>query len=219
VREPAIARRSASASAPVLLCDLDGVLVDSTAAIDRVYRRWAAEHGLDGSLVVATAQGRPSREVVRVCAPGLDAEAQSAAIEAAHVADQDGVMAVAGAHALLARTPAGRLAVVTSCSPALAAARMAAAGLPAPPVCVTADEVARGKPDPEGYLRAAGLLGANAADCVVVEDAPAGVEAGLAAGMHVVAVLTSHPRGALTGAHAFVADLTDVAAVAAKLVG
>jgi sugar-phosphatase len=204
---------------PVLLCDLDGVLVDSTAAIDRVYRSWAAEHGLDASLVVATAQGRPSREVVRVCAPWLDVAAQSAAIEAAHVADQDGVVAIAGARELLSRTPPGRLAVVTSCSPALAAARFAAAGLPAPRVCVTAEQVGRGKPDPEGYLRAAARLGADPAECVVLEDAPAGIAAGLAAGMRVVAVLTSHPREALAGAHAFVDDLTDVAAVAAVLVG
>jgi mannitol-1-/sugar-/sorbitol-6-phosphatase len=204
---------------PTLLCDLDGVLVDSTAAIDRVYRLWAARHELDAALVVATAQGRPSREVVRVCAPQLDAEAQSAEIDAAHLADQDGVVAIAGAHALLSQTPAERLAVVTSCSPALAAARLAAGGLPAPSVCVTAARVARGKPDPEGYLRAAALLGAAAADCVVVEDAPAGVAAGLAAGMHVVAVLTSHPRSALEGAHAFVADLTGLPAVAARLVG
>jgi sugar-phosphatase len=205
--------------APVLLCDLDGVLVDSTAAIDRVYRLWAARHGLDESLVVATAQGRPSREVVRVCAPQLDAAEESAAIEATHLADQDGVVAIAGAYELLSQTPVERLAVVTSCSPALAAARLAAGGLPVPRVCVTADEVAHGKPDPEGYLRAAALLRAAAVDCVVVEDAPAGVAAGLAAGMRVIAVLTSHPRSALEGAHAFVADVTDVAAIAARLVG
>jgi sugar-phosphatase len=204
---------------PVLLCDLDGVLVDSTAAIDRVYRLWAADHGLDAALVVKTAQGRPSREVVRVCAPQLDAVAQSAAIEAAHVADQDGVVAVAGAYELLSQTSPERLAVVTSCSPALAAARLAAAGLPLPRVCVTAGDVARGKPDPEGYRLAAGLLGAAAADCVVVEDAPAGVAAGLAAGMRVVAVLTSHPRAALAGADAFVEDVNEVPAIAARLVG
>jgi sugar-phosphatase len=204
---------------PVFLCDLDGVLVDSTAAIDRVYRVWAAAHGVDASLVVATAQGRPSREVVRTCAPWLDAVAESAAIEAAHVADQDGVVAVAGASQLLSCTPPERLAVVTSCSPALAAARFAAAGLLAPRVCVTAEQVGRGKPDPEGYLRAAASLGASAAECVVLEDAPAGVAAGLAAGMHVVGVLTSHPRDALAGAHAFIEDLTDVTAIAAVLVG
>ena len=207
------------APTPVLLCDLDGVLVDSTAAIDRVYRLWAARHKLDAALVVATAQGRPSREVVRVCAPQLDASGESAEIEAAHLADQYGVVAIAGAHALLSQMPAERLAIVTSCSPALAAARLAAGGLPAPRVCVTADQVARGKPDPEGYLRAAALLGVVASDCVVLEDAPAGVAAGLAAGMRVVAVLTSHPRGALEGAHAFVADLTGVPAIAARLVG
>jgi sugar-phosphatase len=202
-----------------LLCDLDGVLVDSTAAIARVYRAWAARHGLDGDLVVATAQGRPSREVVRVCAPDLDAAAESAAIEAAHVGDQAGVVVIAGAAELLAETPAERIAVVTSCSDALAAARLRAAGLAVPRVLVTADMVARGKPDPEGYLRAASLLGAAPADCVVVEDAPAGVAAGRAAGMRVIGVLTSHGRGALEGADAYVEDLRGVAALAARLVG
>lgn len=162
---------------PCLLCDLDGVLVDSAPAIARVYRAWARRHGLDEELVVATAQGRPSREVVRACAPQLDAAAESAAIEAAHAADQAGVEAIAGAAELLATTPAQRLAVVTSCSLPLARARFAAAGLAQPSVCITAELVTRGKPDPEGYLRAAAALGAEPAACVVLEDAPAGVAA------------------------------------------
>jgi sugar-phosphatase len=203
--------------APVLLCDLDGVLVDSTAAIARVYEAWAGAHDLDAATVVATAQGRPSREVVAVCAPALDAAAESKRIEAAHVGDQDGVVAIAGARELLAEVGADRLAVVTSCSPALAAARLQAAGLPVPHVMVTADQVARGKPDPEGYLRAAALLGAEPAACVVLEDAPAGVAAGLTAGMHVIAVLTSHPREELAGAHAFVPHLRGVEALAASV--
>jgi sugar-phosphatase len=206
-------------SGPVLLCDLDGVLVDSTAAIDRVYRGWASEHGIDAALVVATAQGRPSREVVAVCAPGLDAAVQSALIEAAHVGDQEGVVAIAGALELLAETPADRLAVVTSCSDALAAARLRAAGLPVPRTLVTADMVQRGKPDPEGYLRAAAELGARPDRCVVLEDAPAGVAAGLAGGMRVIGVLTSHAREELAGADAYVDDLRGVAAVAARLLG
>lgn len=204
---------------PVFLSDLDGVLVDSTAAIARVYRAWATTHGLNPRLVVETAQGRPSWEVVGICAPGLDAAAQSALIEAAHVADQERVVAIPGAHDLLTQTPLGFLAVVTSGSPALAAARFAAAGLPVPHVLVTADQVSRGKPDPEGYLRAAELLGAAPVDCVVLEDAPAGVKAGFAAGMHVIAVLTSHPPASLAGADAFVYDLTEVQEIAARLVG
>ncbi|HUR85821.1 MAG TPA: HAD-IA family hydrolase [Solirubrobacteraceae bacterium] len=199
----------------VLLCDLDGVLVDSTAAIARVYREWAARRGLDGDVVVRTAQGTPSREVVRALLPELDAVVESEVIEAAHVADQEGVVAVAGAREVLL---GDRVAVVTSCSPALAAARFAAAGLPAPEVLVTTSEVARGKPDPEGYLLAAARLGAAARECVVLEDAPAGVAAGLAAEMRVIAVLTSHSRSELTGAHAYVADLRGVRALAAELV-
>ncbi len=202
-----------------LLCDLDGVLVDSTAAIARVYREWAAARGLDGDLVVKTAQGTPSLQVVAELLPEVDALAESEAIEAAHVADQEGVVAVPGARALLEETPAGELAVVTSCSPALAAARFAAAGLPAPGVLVTTEHVARGKPDPEGYLLAAARLGAAVGECVVLEDAPAGVAAGLAAGMRVIAVLTSHSAAELAGAHAFVADLQGVRGVAAGLAG
>jgi len=207
-----------SAVKPVLLCDLDGVLVDSTNAIARVYRDWARRHGLDEELVVATAQGRPSHKVVRVCAPSLDVDAERSAIDAAHTADQDGVVAIAGAAELLAGTPPGRLAVVTSCSTALARARFAAAGLPQPRVCITEEQVTRGKPDPEGYLRAAAALGADPKTCVVLEDAPAGVAAGLAAGMHVIAVLTSHGAAELGTAHAFVDDLAGVPAIAAGLV-
>jgi sugar-phosphatase len=207
-------------TAPALLCDLDGVLVDSTAAIARVYVAWAARHGLDGELVVRAAQGRPSREVVRLCAPQLDAPAESAAIDAAHAAERTGVVAIAGASALLSSPLATRrLAVVTSCSDELAAARWETTGLPVPRVLVTADMVQRGKPDPEGYLRAASLLGFAAERCVVLEDAPAGVAAGLAAGMRVIGVLTSHPASALAGAHAFVGDLVGVEAVAAALAG
>jgi sugar-phosphatase len=205
---------------PVLLCDLDGVLVDSTRAIARVYRAWARRHGLNEERVVATAQGRPSREVVRICAPALDRAVQQDTIDAAHIADQDGVVAIAGAAELLTQTPPQRIAVVTSCSTPLAVARLAAAGLAPPRVCITEEQLTRGKPDPEGYLRAASALGVvDPTRCVVLEDAPAGVAAGLAAGMHVIGVLTSHASADLVGAHAFVTDLRDVATVAARLVG
>lgn len=205
---------------PVLLCDLDGVLVDSTAAIARVYRAWARSHGLDEDHVVATAQGRPAREVVRSCAPALDADAESVLVEAAHEADQDGVVAIAGAADLLTTTTPKRLAVVTSCTKSLARARFGAAGLPRPRVLVTADMLTRGKPDPEGYLRAAAALGVvDTAVCVVIEDAPAGVAAGLAAGMKVIGVLTSHAPEELGAADAFARDLVGVPAIAARLVG
>ncbi len=204
---------------PVLLCDLDGVLVSSSEAISRVYRAWALAHDLDAALVVATAQGRPAREVVALCAPELDADAESARLDAAHAAEEEGVVAIVGAAELLGGTPPERLAVVTSCTAALAGARFATTGLPQPRVCISADQVTRGKPDPEGYKRAAAALGAPAAACVVLEDAPAGIAAGLAAGMHVIAVLTSHERAELAGAHAFVEDLRDVPAIAARLVG
>jgi sugar-phosphatase len=200
---------------PVLLCDLDGVLVDSTAAIARVYRAWARSHGLDEDHVVATAQGRPAREVVRSCAPALDADAESVLVEAAHEADQDGVVAIAGAADLLTTATPKRLAVVTSCTKSLARARFRAAGLPRPRVLVTADMLTRGKPDPEGYLLAAAALGAEPTDCVVFEDAPAGIAAGKAAGASVIAIATTHPRSELAQADAIAGSVAEALALLA----
>jgi sugar-phosphatase len=174
----------------VVLSDLDGVLVDSHASIMRAWRAWGAEHGVEGGAIEGVQHGRPSGEVIAALAPYLDAAEQSRAIDLRQAADTEDVVALPGARELL--TGDGPVAVVTSCTVPLATARLGAGGLPVPEVLVTPERLARGKPDPEGYLLAAAELGVDPADCVVLEDAPAGVHAGRAAGMHVVGITTTH---------------------------
>jgi sugar-phosphatase len=173
-----------------------------------VWRAWAAfarRHGLDPDEVNRLAHGRPSRETVRELAPA-DHERETGLVEEAETTDVAGVVALPGADALLRSDR--RKAIVTSCSDALAAVRLRAAGLPAPDVLVSADSVVRGKPDPEAFLLGARRLGVAPADCVVLEDAPAGIAAGRAAGCYVIALRTTHAEGDLAGANAIVDDLT-----------
>jgi mannitol-1-/sugar-/sorbitol-6-phosphatase len=184
----------------VVLSDLDGVLVDSQASIMRAWRSWGRRHGLEAAAVEAVEHGRPSSEIVAALAPRLDAAEESRALDALQAADTGDVVALPGAADLLRACGPDRVAVVTSCTAALAEARLRAAGLAPPPVVVTADRLRRGKPDPEGYLLAARELGVEPDDCVVLEDAPAGVEAGRAAGMRVVALLTTHAPDELADA-------------------
>jgi mannitol-1-/sugar-/sorbitol-6-phosphatase len=182
----------------VFLSDLDGVLVDSQASIIRAWRWWGALHGVQSAAIEGVQHGRPSGEVIAALTPELDADAESRAIDLRQADDSDGMIALPGASALLAG--AESVAVVTSCTVPLATARLRAAGLPVPEVLVTPERLSRGKPDPEGYLLAARALGASPADCVVFEDAPAGIEAGQAAGMRVVGITTTHAPEEL-GAH------------------
>jgi HAD superfamily hydrolase (TIGR01509 family) len=190
-----------------VLSDMDGVLVDSWTAIERTWTGFAERHGLDRQVVLAASHGRPSIDVIRAVAPHLDAEAEAAALEREQIEEVDGLRALPGAHELVRSVPAERFAIVTSASRRLAESRLRAAGLPVPDVLVTADEVENGKPDPAGYLEAASLLGVDPAHSVVLEDAPAGVDAGVAAGMTVIGVLTTNSEEALRSAHARVPDL------------
>jgi sugar-phosphatase len=187
-----------------VLSDLDGVLVDSLEAIERGWRLWAAERGL-GEPAAETLHGRTSAAVIADLAPHLDAAGEAIAVERIQTERGGAVTALPGAADLLAGWPADRLAIVTSGTHALATARLHAAGLPVPGVLISAERVSRGKPDPEGYLLAARELGVEPSDCVVLEDAPAGVEAGLAAGMHVVGIAP----GGLTGAHIVAESVAD----------
>jgi sugar-phosphatase len=200
---------AAPAARTVVLSDLDGVLVDSHASIMRAWRWWAARHAIDDGAVEAILHGRPSGEVIAALAPQLDGAAESRAVDLRQAGDTDGVVALPGAAELLDGWDRGRVAIVTSCIVPLASARLRAAGLTAPPVLVTPERVARGKPDPEGYLLAARELGAGPEECVVLEDAPAGVAAGRAAGMHVVGVLTTHVPEELGAAHELVAGVEE----------
>jgi len=194
--------------AQAVLFDMDGVLIDTTASVERTWVGWAERQGLEVGAVLAVAHGRPSLDTIRELAPGLDAEAEDERFTAEQGADAEGVVAAPGAATLLAAIPAGRVAVVTSAQRRLAVARFRQAGLEAPAVLVPSDELGAGKPDPEGYLRAAAELGVDVADCVVFEDSPAGVAAGLAAGARVVGLATTHEPGQLVGAECIIADLS-----------
>jgi sugar-phosphatase len=189
-----------------LLIDLDGVLVDSEGAAARAWVWWASLRGLDPAPFIR-AHGRPSRETIAELAPELDADAEAALVEERETSDTAGVVALPGAVAMLAA--ARPVAIVTSGGRRLAQARLRAAGLASPEVLVTADSVSRGKPDPEPYLVAAGRLGVPPARCTVFEDAPAGVRAGRAAGMRVVALTTTVSAQELDGADCIVANLAE----------
>lgn len=183
-----------------ILFDLDGVLMDSGAAVERAWQRWAARHGLETADVLAEAHGRRTEDTIRAIAPWLDVEAETRALEDTETDDTDGVVALPGAASLLESLPAGSWAVATSGSRRLATTRLAHGGLPLPEVLVTAEDVERGKPDPQPYLAAAEALGVEPSRCLVVEDAPAGIAAGRAAGAAVLAVTTTFAASELGAA-------------------
>jgi sugar-phosphatase len=171
------------------LFDMDGTLVDSTAVVETIWRSFADRFGLDRAMILASVHGvRAEDSVRRFAPPGSDVAGIVAELNAYELEHTEGTVEIPGAVAFLAALPRTRVALVTSASPALAAGRLAAAGVPSPDVVVTADDVLHGKPAPDGYLAAAERLGVLATDAVVFEDAEAGVLAGLAAGMHVVVV-------------------------------
>ncbi|HEX9457039.1 MAG TPA: HAD family hydrolase [Candidatus Acidoferrum sp.] len=174
-----------------VLFDLDGVLVDSTPAVARVWAWWAREHGFDPEEVVKKAHGRPSITTIRELLPDADHAAEDREVERREIADVEGVIPLPGAMELLQALPLERWAIVTSCTRALAHVRIAAAGLPKPKHLVTATDVRHGKPHPEPYLKGAQILGIPADDCLVIEDAPAGIRAGKAAGARVLALRTT----------------------------
>jgi len=193
-----------------ILFDLDGVLVDSAECVERTWRNWANNHRLNPDQVIAFAHGRRTIETVRLVAPGLNAEAEVAELEAGEAMKTDGIYEIESARDLIERLPAGRWAVVTSGIRAVAEFRLRFTGLPVPSVMICADEIVRGKPDPEGYLVAAGRLNEAPADCIVIEDAPLGIAAARAAGMPVIAIASTYPREQLTGADAVVERLSDL---------
>jgi sugar-phosphatase len=193
-----------------ILFDLDGVLVDSAELVERTWRNWANYHRLNPEHVIAFAHGRRTIETVRLVAPALNAEAEVAELENGEAMKTDGIYEIESARDLLERLPAGRWAVVTSGIRAVAEFRLRHTGLPVPSVMICADEIARGKPDPEGYLAAAARLGNAPADCIVIEDAPSGIAAARAAGMRVIAIVSTYPQEQLTGADAVVERLSDL---------
>jgi len=185
-----------------LLFDLDGVLIDSTPAVARVWSKWALARGFDPVEVVARAHGRPSITTVREYLPDADHQAENRIIERSEIEDLEGVVPLPGARELLESLPPARWTIVTSCTRALAEVRLRAAGLPAPEKFVTSTDVINGKPHPEPFLKGAKILGVAAGDCVVVEDAPAGIRAVKAAGARGIAFPTTSERTLLREAGA-----------------
>jgi sugar-phosphatase len=188
------------------LFDMDGTLISSVAAAERVWTKWALEKGIDPASFLDTIHGVRAVDTIRQLGiPGLDVEAEAQRIERDEIEDLDGVVPILGAVEFLASLPPDRWAVVTSATLELAEARLGGAGIPLPEVFITAEDVSRGKPDPQGYRLAARRLGFDAAECLVFEDAAAGIEAGERAGADVLVVTATHhaPHGT---AHAAIAD-------------
>ena len=195
-----------------VLFDLDGVLVDSTPAVARVWTIWANKHGFVPEEVVRCAHGRPSITTIRELLPNADHEAENREVERGEIEDVDGVIPLPGALEILQALPRDRWAIATSCTRRLAEVRIRAAGLPMPTHLITSNDVQRGKPDPEPYIKAAKTLGFDPGDCIVADDAPAGIRAGKAAGCRVLALRTTAPDAELTqsGADWIVADLASL---------
>jgi len=194
-------------SCSAVLFDLDGVLVDSTAYVERQWRNWAARRGLEVEPFLRVCHGRRAVETIRLAAPELDAEAEVARFPE-FIADYGARLdAVPGARQLLQGLPGGLWGVVTSGVRAGAARRIREAGLPTPRVLVGAEDVEHGKPSPEGYLLAAERLDVAPAGCVVIEDAPAGIEAARAAGMRALALASTHSVDELRDANLIIARL------------
>lgn len=193
-----------------LLFDLDGVLVDSRAVVERVCRLWAARLGIDADALLRVAHGRRTRDTVRIVAPHADPESEAAWIDNEELLDTEGLIEVPGVGRFVRSLPAGSWAVVTSCGPDLARLRLTSVGLPIPDVLISSDDVSNGKPAPDGYRLGARRLGVDPAACVVFEDAPPGIAAGLAAGARVIALRTTHPDADFAGATAVISDFTKV---------
>ncbi|MFF3844169.1 HAD-IA family hydrolase [Streptomyces sp. NPDC002328] len=207
---PAAVSATTVLTARALLLDMDGTLVNSDAVVERVWRRWAEQHGLDGDEVMKVVHGRQGHASMAVLLPDRPMElnhADNARMLAEETADMDGVVPVPGAPEFLASLRGVPHALVTSADAPLSTARMAAAGLELPEVRVTAESVGASKPDPEGFLKGAAELGVAPAECVVFEDSGAGIAAGRAAGMRVVGV---GARAAAHGPDVVVPDLRRV---------
>ncbi|HZQ95153.1 MAG TPA: HAD family hydrolase [Candidatus Sulfotelmatobacter sp.] len=185
-----------------LLFDMDGVLIDSTPAVARVWRDWALARNFDPREVVARAHGRPSIMTIREYLPDADHQAENRIVERAEMEDLEGVVPLPGARDLLAALPPERWTISTSSTRPLAEVRLRAAGLSIPEKMVTSSDITHGKPHPEPYLKAAAALGFAPDECVVVEDVPAGIQAGRAAGARVIAFPTTFPEEKLVAAGA-----------------
>jgi mannitol-1-/sugar-/sorbitol-6-phosphatase len=193
-----------------ILFDLDGVLVDSIASVERNWREWARIHDLDQQTVLGVIHGRRAEDGIRLLAPELPLEVEMRRIEAMEIADIANITAMPGAVKLLSQLPRSSWTVVTSGSRALASARLRAAGLPVPAAFVSADDVSHGKPDPEGYLKGAEILGIEPEQCIVIEDRLPGIQAARAGHMHAIALGADFPLADQGQADAWISDLNSL---------
>jgi sugar-phosphatase len=194
--------------AEAILFDLDGTLVDTTVVVERTWRAWAARYGIDPEPILRVCHGRRTIETIQEFAPaGVDPVAETAVVEGAMTRDTDGIVQVQGAGSLLGFLPPDRWAIVTSATRSMAEARLGQVGLPMPSILISAEDVMAGKPDPAGYRRAARELGFDVRKTIVLEDAPAGLAAGHAAGACVIAVATHLGPETLAGEN-WVMDLS-----------
>lgn len=193
-----------------ILFDLDGVLINSSRVVERHWKRWANSHDVSFEHVMKVAHGRTSAEIIRLVAPHLDAEEEGQKREAAEGVDIKGLKVFSAASELLRSLPNNSWAVVTSGNLTTAMTRLRYGEFPSPPVLITADDVGQGKPDPEAYLLAAKRLSVTPEQCVVIEDAPAGIEAAHAGGMRAIAVSTTHPPQALIKADIIASEIANV---------
>ena len=191
-----------------VLFDMDGTLVDSRALVEMMWLRWAERRAVPADAILAIAHGRPTLDTMRLVAPQYATPEEAAALDAEEAAEEGGETPVPGAAGLLASLPADRWAVFTSAFQGIARDRIARVGLPVPEVLLGADDVRRGKPDPEGYVRAAERLGVSPVRCVVFEDTQPGVVSARAAGARVIGLRTTYPT--LEGCDAVVDDLRAV---------
>jgi sugar-phosphatase len=197
-------------SCAAVLFDLDGVLVNSTHSVERQWRLWASEIGVDPEQVLEIAHGRRTLEVVQLLKPDLDAESEVTRLETREAQDTDGVTVMPGAAELLASIPDDRWAIVTSGTRHLATSRLRLAKLPIPNALVCGDEVSNGKPHPEPYLKGAQMLGVDPRECLVIEDAPAGIASGHAGGMRVIALASTYSPQELQDANAVILSLSQI---------
>jgi len=194
--------------ATALLFDMDGTLIDSRVVVEKIWKRWCDAHGIDWHYVLPRLHGvRMLDSVKEFTPPGLDVQAEYEKLYAEEVEDVDGIVPIPGAPELLASLPPDAWTIVTSADTVLAKARLGAAGIAVPPRMVTGEIVTNGKPHPEGYLLGAERMKADPKDCLVFEDARAGIEAGLAAGARVIAIAGDHPEEVPEGVE-WVTDLT-----------
>jgi mannitol-1-/sugar-/sorbitol-6-phosphatase len=193
-----------------VLFDMDGVLVSSIGSVERSWTKWAQRHGVDPELAIRTAHGRRAIETVRFLRPDLNDEEELRQLEQLEMNDNEGVEILEGVCPILRALPADRWAVVTSATERLARSRMRFAEIPEPKYLISADKVAKGKPDPEPYLMGAKLLGLRPDECLVIEDAASGAKAGHAAGCKVLATLFSHSLESLSAADWIVWSLKEV---------